>query len=225
MREMNFTKTVGDANMANSISTASAEISEQVHAAESYAADQEIPLEQRTDVTVDELEKLSLPFPAELYDGKVVYKMPNPAHGMIQNTIGRKIGNHLESNPIGIVFSDTNYRLWPERKRESRAPDVSFILNGRLPENLFRYPAMAPDLAVEILSPDDSFEDMMGKVDEYLSQGAKLVWVVITRTRQVLVCNAQSKYIVKDKLTAPELVPGFELPVPNIFVGLEKRTT
>ena len=67
--------------MANSISTASAEMSEQLHAAESFA----VPLEQRTDVTVDELEKLLLPFPAELYNGKVVYKIPNFTHAVIQN--------------------------------------------------------------------------------------------------------------------------------------------
>jgi Uma2 family endonuclease len=142
---------------------------------------------------------------------------------MIQSKIGHKIESYLEAHPIGVVFGNTNFRLWPERKRESRAPDVSFILNDRLPKDLFHYPAMSPDLAVEILSPDDSFEDMMEKVDEYLSQGVKLVWVVITRTREVLVCSAQSKYVVRDKLTAPGLLPGFELPVQDIFVGLEAR--
>lgn len=210
--------------MANSVSTASAEITGQTQAAESFVADQKIPLEQRMDVTVDELEKLSLPFPAELYNGKVVFKLNTLAHGVIQANIGYEIGNYLDSHPIGLVGSNANYRLWPENNRESRAPDVSFILKERLPKDLFCFPRMAPDLAVEILSFDDSFEDMMGKVDEYLSQGAKLVWVVITRTRQVLVCNAQSKYIVRDKLAAPELLPGFELPVPNIFAGLETRS-
>ncbi|MCI0694506.1 Uma2 family endonuclease [candidate division KSB1 bacterium] len=207
--------------MANSISTAPAETKETAKATGSFVADQETLLEQRNDVTVDELEKLSLPFPAELYNGKVVFKMPNPAHGMIQNKIGHKIESYLETHPIGVVFGNTNFRLWPERKRESRAPDVSFILKDRLPQDLFHYPPMAPDLAVEILSPDDSFEDMMEKVDEYLSQGTKLVWVVITRTREVLVCTAQGKYTVRDKLTAPELLPDFELPVQDIFVGLE----
>jgi Uma2 family endonuclease len=206
--------------MANSISTAPAEIKEQTQAAESFV----VPLEQRTDVTVDELEKLSLPFPAELYNGKVVFKMPSIGHAIIQNNIGTEIRIYLKANPIGVVGGDANYRLWPERKKESRAPDVSFILKDRLPENLFRYPAMAPDLAVEILSPDDSFEDMMEKVDEYLAQGAKLVWVVITRTREVLVCTKQGKHTVRDKLTAPELLPGFELPVPDIFAGLEARS-
>ncbi len=206
--------------MANSTSTESAEIREQGQAAESFV----VPLEQRTDVTVDELEKLSLPFPAELYNGKVVFKMPGFAHSVIQGKMVQKINNYLDTNPIGLVGGEANYRLWPERNRESRVPDVSFILKERLPKNLFPYPAIAPDLAVEILSPDDSFEDMMEKVDEYLSQDVKLVWVVITRTREVLVCSAQSKYVVRDKLTAPELLSGFELPVPDIFAGLEMRT-
>jgi len=206
--------------MVHSISTPPVATQETAGVAEDFITAAEISLEQRTDVTVDELEHLSLPFTAELYNGKVVFKLNTLAHGVIQANIGCAIGNYLESNPLGLVGANANYRLWPERKRESRAPDVSFILKDRLPENLFRYPAMAPDLAVEILSPDDSFEDMMEKVDEYLSQGARLVWVVITRTREVLVCTSQSKNIVKDKLIAPELLPGFELPVKDIFVGL-----
>jgi Uma2 family endonuclease len=206
--------------MANSISTAFAEISEQVHAAESFIAGQEIPLEQRTDVTVDVLEKLSLPFPAELYNGKVVFKMPNFIHAVIQNNIGTEIGIYLKTNPIGLMGGVANYRLWPERAKESRAPDLSFILKDRLPQDLRRYLPMAPDLAVEILSPGNDFEDMMEKVDEYLAQGVKLVWVVITKTREVLVCTAEGKHTVRDKLTAPELLPGFELAVKDIFAGL-----
>ncbi len=206
--------------MANSVSTTSAEITAQTQAAESFVAGQEIPLEQRTDVTVDELEKLALDFPAELYDGKVVYKMPNFVHGVIQGNIVYEINRYLRANPIGLVGDNANYRLWPERATASRAPDVSFVLKDRLPPNLQRYLPIVPDLAVEILSPGNNFEDVMEKVDEYLTQGAKLVWVVISRRREVLVCTAQSKYIVKDKLTAPELLPGFELSVQDIFVGL-----
>jgi len=206
--------------MANSISTAKAEISGQVRAAEPFVAEQETPLEQRTDVTVDELEKLSLPFPTELYDGKVVFKMPNFIHAVIQNNIGTEIGIYLKTNPIGLMGGVANYRLWPERKKESRAPDLSFICKDRLPQNLQPYLPMAPDLAVEILSPGNDFEELMEKVDAYLAQGAKLVWVVITKTREVLVCTAQGKHTVRDKLTAPELLPGFELQVKDIFAGL-----
>jgi Uma2 family endonuclease len=212
-------------HMADTITTTSIAAGEQTRTAEAFTPAQELPLEQRTDVTVAELERLSLPHNAELYNGKVVFKMPNLAHGVIQINISEPIRNYLKTNPIGLVSGDTNFRLWPERATSSRAPDVSFILNERLPEDLYRYPAMAPDLAVEILSPGDGFEQVMEKVDEYLSQGVKVVWVIISRTREVLVCTHQSKHIVRDVLSAPELLPGFELPVQEIFVGLEKVTS
>ncbi len=202
--------------------TTIAKTGEQTRNAEAFLHPQELPLEQRTDVTVDELEKLSLPHNAELYNGKVVYKMPNFAHSLIQGKITQRINNYLDANPIGLVGGDANFRLWPERTTHSRAPDVSFILRERLPENLNRFLPMAPDLAVEILSPEDSFEKVMVKVDEYLSQGVKLVWIVISATREVLVCTPQSKHAVRDTLTAPGLLPGFELPVADIFAALER---
>jgi Uma2 family endonuclease len=206
--------------MANSISTTPVETKETAKATESFVANQETPLEQRTDVTVDELEKLSLPFPAELYDGKVVFKMPNFLHSVIQGNIVYEINGYLRVHPIGLVGDNANYRLWPERAKESRAPDISFILKERLPQDLQRYLPIVPDLAVEILSPTDSFELTMEKVDELLAKGVKLVWVIITKTREVLVCTMTGKYSVRDLLTAPELLPGFELPVQNIFIGL-----
>ncbi|MDZ7290868.1 MAG: Uma2 family endonuclease [candidate division KSB1 bacterium] len=211
--------------MAESISTAPVETREPVTAVSALRDSENLPLEQRTDVTVDELERLSLPYPAELYNGRVVFKMPNFAHAVIQNNIGKKIGIYLETHPIGLAGGDANFRLWPERTKESRAPDVSFISKERLPKDLYRYLPLAPDLAIEILSPDDSFMRVMEKVDEYLSQGVKLVWVVIASTREVLVCTTQSKYIVRDTLTAPNILPGFELPVQDIFAGLEMSAT
>ena len=220
LKRLAVTEPFSGTNMPNSVTTV--ETVGSAKTAKVHAASKDRPLAERDDVTVDELERLPLPFPAELYDGKVVFKMPNLAHGIIQNNIGSEIKNYLKIHPIGVVSGDTNFRLWPERATASRAPDVSFILKDRLPDNLYSYPAMAPDLAVEILSPDDSFEDMMEKGDEYLSRGSKLVWIVITRTREVMVCSKQGKHSVKDTLVAPELLPGFELPVEDIFVGLEK---
>ncbi|MDZ7362473.1 MAG: Uma2 family endonuclease [candidate division KSB1 bacterium] len=186
-------------------------------------ANKDLSLEQRTDVTVDELEEMSLPVPAELYNGKVVFKMANPLHASIQLTIGGELYIYLKKNPIGTAFTEAHFKLWPDRNKEVRIPDVSFIVKERLPKDWLHYPAMAPDLAVEILSPTDSFEATMEKVDDYLRQGAQIVWVVITSTREVLVCTADGKHTVRDVLTAPNLLPGFELPVQTIFAGTEKQ--
>jgi len=186
-------------------------------------ADQNLPLEERTDVTVDELEKMSLPMPAELYNGKVVFKMASHVHSVIQATVAGEIYIYLKQQPLGVVTTDENYRLWPERSNQSRIPDVAFVTKQRLPENRRHYLPIAPDLAVEILSPTDSFEATMEKVDEYLRQGTQIVWVVITSTREVLVCTDEGKHTVRDVLTASNLLPGFELPVKTIFAGVEAK--
>jgi len=178
-------------------------------------------LEQRNDVTVDELEQMSLPYPAELYNGKVVPKMANLEHGLIQANLIGELRAYLKRKPVGYVATDTNFRLWIDRPKESRIPDVCFISKDRLPKDLRRFPDMAPDLAVEVVSPDDSFAKMMDKVDAYLQQGARIVWLVFPNTREVLVCTPEEKRSVRDVLTAPDLLPDFELRIEEIFVGIE----
>jgi len=182
--------------------------------------DQDLPLEERTDVTVAELEKMRLPMPTELYNGKVVFKMANHVHSVVQAAVSGEIYIYLKTNPIGVVSTDENYRLWPEHSNQSRIPDVAFITKERLPQERNRFLPIAPDLAVEILSPTNDFDDLMLKAEEYLQQGTQIVWVVITSTREVIVCTAEGKQFVKDVLTAPKLLPGFELPVSTIFAGI-----
>lgn len=179
-----------------------------------------IPLEQRTDVTVDELEKISLPYQAELYHGRVVPKMANFAHGLIQGRVFAKLNSYLGQNPLGYAITETNFKLWPNRAGESRIPDVAFVKKERLPRDWFRFPEGAPELAIEIISPEEKSEAMFDKVDEYLEQGAKMVWLFFPKKREVLVCTAANTHRVREVLTAPELLPGFELRLSEIFADM-----
>jgi Uma2 family endonuclease len=207
-------------NMANSIATAPVETAKPYAVGDTFIAKKKLPLEQRADVTVEELEQMSLPVPAELYNGKVVFKMASHVHSVIQAAVAGEIYIYLKTNPVGVVSTDENYVLWPERKNQSRIPDVSFVAKDRLPKEQNRFLPIAPDLAVEILSPTNNFDEVMLKAEEYLQQGTQIVWVVIVSTREVIVCTAEGKHFVKDVLTAPQLLPGFELPVKTIFAGL-----
>ena len=180
-----------------------------------------IPLEQRTDITVEELERLSLPMTAELYDGRLIFKIANPLHGAVQGIVITELNNYLERHPVGMAFTEAHFQLDPDRPNRARIPDVSFVAKDRLPKDLSRIPAMALDLAVEILSRTESFLDVMDKVDEYLQQGTKIVWLVIPSKEEVLVCTAEGKYEMREVLTAPELLPGLELPVQKIFARLQ----
>lgn len=204
--------------MANPISTVNRS---KPAAAEALADSTELPIARRTDVTVDELERLLLPYPAELYDGRIIYKMSNFERDVIHENVAYKIRSYLENNPVGLLSGNADYRLHQERKRDSRAPDISFVTNDRLPQSRRRYLPMAPDLAIEILSPVDSFDKVMEKVEEHLQAGVKIVWLIIRSTREVLACKPAGKHSVRDVLTAPELLPGFELPVQEIFAGVE----
>ena len=176
-----------------------------------------LSLEERTDVTVDELENASLPASAELYDGKVVFKMPNPEHGMVQLNFAAEFKNYLRQNPIGYAMTETNFRIWPERTRESRIPDVVFLKKERLPKDLRHFPGLAPDLAVEIISPEDNFSEVMDKVDAYLEQGTQVVWLIMCVKREALVCTASGIRREREKLAAPDLLPGFELLLARVF--------
>jgi len=184
---------------------------------------EQIPIEERNDVTVDELERLSLPYPAELYNGKVVYKMANFDHALIQSNVHGAIFIHLKSHPIGYAVEEANFRLWNDRPKESRIPDVSFVAKERVPKDKHRFLAMAPDLAVEIVSEDDSYNKIMAKVKAYLQQGTQVVWVIFASTQEVLVCTAAGKHYVDidEVLTAPDVLPDFALPVKEIFDGLD----
>jgi len=185
------------------------------------AADEPLPLELRTDVTVEELERMSLPMIAELYNGRIVFKMANPLHAAIRAAISGELYIYLGHHPLGMVFTEAHFKIWPQRPKEARVPDVSFVINERLPEDWLHFPERAPDLAVEILSPTDSFLEVMDKVDAYLQQGAKIVWLVITSKREVLVCTAEGKHSVREVLTAPDLLPDFQLPVEKIFARIK----
>ena len=141
-----------------------------------------IRYEELSDVTVDELERMPLPCTAELYDGKVVFKLNTFAEGMISANIGYRIGMFLKSHPVGYALCNLNFRLGLDRPKECRAPDVAVVLKENIPKDWNRFLPYAPDMAIEILSPNDSFEKMMKKVNEYLTRGVKLVWVVIVST-------------------------------------------
>jgi len=101
-----------------------------------------------------------------------------------------------------------------------RAPDAAFVRSGR-PEASYRgfYPG-APDLAIEVLSPDDRPGYVREKVAEWLEAGARAVWVVDPRIRTVTVHQPRRKpkrLGEDDTLRGGAVLPGFELPVAAIF--------
>lgn len=156
----------------------------------------------------------------ELIDGEIVEKMAsNPLSSRISVRISRHMDIFAEDNDLGYVTGEAGgYIISP---KDMFAPDVAFISKARqaqLPYHGFN--PIPPDLAVEVVSPSDSYVDIAKKVRTYLRYGTRLVRVVEPETQTVTVHAADGSVTVVDidgVLDGGEVLPGFKLPVRSIF--------
>ncbi len=160
----------------------------------------------------------------ELSDGELIIMAPASAkHGVCAMRFGRFIDTFVDSNQLGYVTAaETGYILFknPNGRDTLRAPDVGFVALNRLPDGLpDGYVPFAPDLAVEVMSPHDTAEEIHKKVMEYLRYGTRLIWVVYPETRTVMVFTAQGSYTVDENgtLEGGDVLPGFSLKLSQVF--------
>jgi len=156
----------------------------------------------------------------ELVRGELHMMVPPGAeHGWIAAKILVAIGNHVESRDLGRVYSETGFVLARDPDTV-RAPDVAFVRSERALTTSRAYFEGAPDLAVEVLSPDDRPGYVRDKIAEWLEAGTRAVWVVDPRDRTVTVhepCREPVKHHEADTLRGGSVLPGFELSVRAIF--------
>jgi Uma2 family endonuclease len=175
-------------------------------------------------VTADEL--IRMPddgFTYDLVEGRLV-KMTHPGaeHGGLTMRLGTALQNFVEEHDLGIVFAaETGFQL-ARNPDTVRGPDVSFVRKDRLPEEGLPtgYWPGPPDLAVEVMSPNDSKPEVERKVQEYLRKGVRLVWVVFPPKRAVAVYRpgAPSEILGEsDALDGEDVVPGFRYPLARLF--------
>src|SRR5947209_4956137 len=117
----------------------------------------------------------------ELVDGEIRMSPAGTRHGQVCANLVLSIGTFVKQHRLGYLFdSSTGFRL---PGGNVRLPDVAFVARGRFKSE--RVPDgfgdVVPDLAVEVLSPDDRARDVLDKVGEYLQAGVRLVWVVDPR--------------------------------------------
>ena len=176
-------------------------------------------------LTADDLLKLP-PFEGrrELVQGELSEMTPpTPLHGEICAEIVFLIRQQLEGNAAGKVFAgDVGYTLGRDPDTV-RGPDVSFVRHERLPGGVS--PArgffdLAPDLAIEVLSPNDRPGYVQAKVSDYLTAGTALVWVVDPARRKVTVYDGEGGVQVlgeDQQLDGGAVLPGFKTPVGRFF--------
>ncbi len=158
----------------------------------------------------------------ELVDGHLVERGMGTWASAVEGTLFYLLYQHKVDKQSGLVFgSGASYQCFPGNR--VRKPDVSFILSGRLPDD--RVPVghipIAPDLAVEVVSPTDIQYDVDRKVDEYLEAGVGLVWVVNPDTRVIIIYRADgsiSGVRESGELDGEAAVPGFRCRVADLFI-------
>lgn len=166
-----------------------------------------------------ELHESDSGFRGELIYGEVREMVPpGGQHGDIASQIIIDMGIYLRSRNIGRVYTETGYVLRHDPDVVA-APDVSFIRAERAPSRKEKkWLEVAPDLAVEVISPSDNYSDVHQKTELYLENGVEEVWIVDPRRESIDVLRADSTktYGGNDTLTTP-LLPGFALVVKSLF--------
>src|SRR5205085_9851683 len=133
---------------------------------------------------------------------------------------------HLQQHPIGRVFTDNlGFRLpIPDAEDDTvRSPDVAFVTLERMPDVPVGFAPVAPDLAVEVLSPGDTLRDLDERMDDYFAAGTRAVWVVDPDRRTVAMHSTTAptrRLREADTLDGADVVPGFTMPVRALFDGL-----
>ncbi len=152
--------------------------------------------------------------------------MAGELHGAIATNLIVALGTYVKTHQLGRVYpADTTYILSEDEQgvQLMRLPDVSFVAASRIKtENRQSYYHLAPDLAIEIISPSECAVDIRAKLREYLSAGVRQVWQIYPDTQEVLVYlpdGAVRTYEVGQVIPGADILPGFELSVEDIFEG------
>lgn len=159
----------------------------------------------------------------ELVQGELIMMSPaGSRHGAIAARMAHLLLDFVETRALGVVLgAETGFKIASDPDTV-RAPDAAFVRADRVGETLPQgfFPG-APDLAVEVLSPDDRASEVLAKVEDWLAAGCLAVWVVDPKTRTVAVYRADGQGVIlkaTDTLSGGDILPGLELPVASVFV-------
>ena len=179
---------------------------------------------RKTLLTAEELLRLSTTgCRYELVRGEL-FEMP-PAggrHGNVAMQIGTLLNTHVCANQLGYGFAAETGFILQRNPDTVRAPDASFVAKDRLP--MGDVPAgfleVAPDLAVEVVSPSDSDREVQDKVEDWLRAGTRLVWVIYPTTCSAKVCRSLEEFqelSEDDSLDGGDVLPGFACMIRELF--------
>lgn len=182
-----------------------------------------VPVEQRAPMTAEEL--LTMPDDGmrhELVRGELTTMAPAGwEHGVVSARVVELLSSFVRAKGLGVVLTtDTGFTI--EREPDTvRAPDAAFVRADRVPapEDRRGFAELAPDLVVEVVSPNDRWTEVTDKALMWLDAGVRLVWVVDPAKRLVVVHRERGDDRLRGDavLDGEDVLPGFRLPLADLF--------
>jgi Uma2 family endonuclease len=158
----------------------------------------------------------------ELVKGELVRMAPTGhPHGYIEVNFSATLHTFVRRRKLGRVLSG-EVGIYTGRDPDTvRGADVAYISNERLAQvQSHSYLDVAPELIVEVMSPDDRWYDINDKLTEYFGIGVQVVWVADPQRKQVHVYRSLTEIeilSVEDTLSGGEILPGFDVAVAELF--------
>lgn len=162
-------------------------------------------------------------FRYELVMGELKQMTPaGDEHGYVAMNVGIALGSYVKAKDLGRTYAAETGFLISRAPDTVRAPDAAFVTRERVEEagQTGGYFPGAPDLAVEVVSPNDTHSEVVEKALAWLEAGCRMVLVVDPGNRAVTVYRSPRDVSVLkegDALDGADVLPGWTLPVSELF--------
>jgi Uma2 family endonuclease len=176
--------------------------------------------------------------PAKELDSEGLYEIVNGERkeiphmgalaGLFASVLSHYLGTFALERKLGLVAVEVLFRLKPDGS--TRRPDIAFVNFDRIaaPAELFNDPAVwevVPNLAVEVVSPTITADEIQDKLQDYFASGVQLVWVAYPRHRRIYVYESATRNRIlseNEELDGGTALPGFRLSIAALFAALTK---
>jgi Uma2 family endonuclease len=156
----------------------------------------------------------------ELVDGKLVDVSGNtPIHNIVRDRLGAILQAWVSARDLGLVIAEQEYDFFGN----AHGPDLSFFGREKLPLlNMYkRVQRFVPDLAIEIASPNETYNWLIGKKQRYVRAGTKEVWLISAENREIAVYAAgRFDCFHEGDVLKSQVLAGFELSLTQLFEAL-----
>ncbi len=187
------------------------------------------PLQFKDELTLEEFLTLPDHDHYELVDGHLVETNVSNLSSWVGGQLAHMLANHCQEHHLGWVFpSDTLIRCFPWNPKLVRKPDVSFLQTDRMRPEIWTegFITEPPDLAVEVISPNDLATDLFRKLAEYLRAGVRLIWLIDPQVRQAQVFRPDGSGLLileEGTLDGETIIPGFHVALSALWPPLSAQ--